>query len=81
MNKTETQSGSSLQRVVRRPRGRIPSDTKAWLAVNELDFGWQIAVCKCGGWYHQMDHIAPYHTEMNWCPKCKHKQDWNGPDA
>lgn len=59
-----------LQRLGRRPRGRIPSATKAWLAANEQDCGWQIAVCGCGGWYHKMDRLAPYHTEMNWCPKC-----------
>jgi uncharacterized protein YlaI len=81
MNSPETQSRHSVQRLVRRPRGRIPADTKAWLAVNESDCGWQIAVCKCGGWFHRMDHLAPYHTEMNWCPTCKHKPDWNGPDA
>lgn len=82
-NKRHAGSGAAVRcsAVVRRPRGRIPANTKAWLAVNEPHCGWQIAVCKCGGWYHRMDHLAPYHTEMNWCPKCKYKQDWNGPDA
>lgn len=65
----------------RKPSGRIPADTKAWLAVNEIDCGWEIAVCKCGRWYREMDHLAPYHTEMNWCQKCGHKKDWNGWDA
>jgi hypothetical protein len=62
---------------IKRPHGRIPLATKSWLAVNERESGWQISVCKCGGWYHKMDHLAPYHTEMNWCPKCKFKQDCN----
>ena len=66
--------------VVRRPRGRIPSDTKDWMEVNGKQY-WKLAICKCGRWYHGMDHLAPKHTEKNWCPKCGIKQDWNGPDA
>ena len=76
----DARGAHSLRRFVRRPRGRIPADTKAWLAVNGENF-WKLAVCKCGRWYHGMDHLAPYHTEKNWCPKCGIKQDWNGPDA
>lgn len=71
----------SMQRSVRRPTGRIPRGTKMWLAVNEPDCGWKIAICKCGRWYNEMDHLAPYHTEMCWCKRCGHKQDWHGPDA
>lgn len=55
---------------MRRPRGRIPADVKAWLEVNEHWTGWEIAVCNCGKWYGQMDPLAPYYTEMNWCKKC-----------
>jgi len=59
-----------MKRLVRRPIGRVPADVKAWLEVNESWTGWEIAVCDCGKWYHTMDHLAPYHTEMNWCKKC-----------
>ena len=52
------------------PIGRIPADTKAWLEVNEKWTGSEIAICSCGKWYHKMDHLAPYHTEYNWCKKC-----------
>lgn len=70
--------GDLLDELVRRPRGKIPSCTKEWLAVNEPDCGWEIAVCKCGGWYHEMDRLAPYHTELNWCPTCGHRQNLDG---
>ena len=55
---------------VKRPAGRVPNKVKAWLEVNEKFTGWKIAVCKCGKWYHSMDGLAPYYTEMNWCKKC-----------
>lgn len=54
----------------KRPKGRVPNDVKAWLEANEKSCGWEIAVCTCGKWYHLMDHLAPYHTEMNFCKKC-----------
>jgi hypothetical protein len=65
---------------LKRPRGRIPVRTKAWLDSNKPDCLWKMAICHCGRWFHRMDRLAPYHTEMNWCPTCGHKQDWNGPD-
>ena len=62
---------------IKRPKGRIPSDTKAWLEVNEEWTGWQIAVCDCGKWYHTMDYLAPYHTERNWCKQCGYESPSN----
>ena len=73
MKKSESKNDAPagvVKRLVRRPIGRVPSDVKAWLEVNESWTGWEIAVCGCGKWYHLMDHLAPYHTEMNWCKKC-----------
>jgi hypothetical protein len=69
-----------MKRLVRRPIGRVPADVKAWLEVNESWTGWEIAVCDCGKWYHTMDHLAPYHTEMNWCKKCGYQSPPNGMD-
>jgi hypothetical protein len=69
-----------LVRLVRRPVGRVPADTKEWLEVNESWTGWEIAVCDCGKWYHTMDHLAPYHTEMNWCKKCGYERHAQPPD-
>lgn len=52
-----------------KPRGRVSQDVKIWLEVN-ADCPWQMCVCKCGKWYTRMDHLAPYHTEKNWCKNC-----------
>jgi predicted amidophosphoribosyltransferase len=66
----------------RRPGGRMPNDVKAWLEVHESWTGWEIAVCcGCGKWYNYMDHLAPYHTEMNWCKKCGYKSSPNAKSA
>lgn len=64
---------------MRRPPGRIPADVKAWLEVNEQWTGWEIAVCSCGKWYDNMDPLAPYYTEMNWCSKCGYESPPNKP--
>ena len=66
-----------VEQLVRRPIGRVPADVKAWLEVNESWTGWEIAVCDCGKWYHTMDYLAPYHTEMNWCKKCGYQSPPN----
>lgn len=50
------------------PKGRIPRETKAWLKVYPQY--WGLAVCRCGKWYHEMDRLAPHHTEMNFCKDC-----------
>lgn len=63
-----------------RPKGRIPRDTKDWLTVNEKDWGWRIAVCKCGKWYDSIDDLAPYHYEFNWCSKCGYAHEQNIPE-
>ena len=60
---------------MKKPPGRIPIDTREWLAVNEPFTGWQIAVCNCGKWYNLMDYLAPYHTEKNWCNRCGYEGD------
>lgn len=67
---THMDLGFSEHCLVRRPVGRVPSDVKSWLEVHEPWTGWRIAVCRCGKWYSVMDHLAPYHTEMNWCKTC-----------
>ena len=64
--------GDGYEKYIKRPRGRIPKDTEGWLLVNEPECGWKIAVCQCGGWFHKMDRLAPYHMEYNWCPKCEY---------
>lgn len=56
------------KRVVKRPRGRIPKGTKAWVLLHPAH--WQTAVCECGRWFHEIDHLAPRHTEHNWCKRC-----------
>ena len=60
---------------MKRPPGRIPKETRAWLGVNQGIVGIEVAICDCGRWYHKMDHLAPYHTEMNWCKSCGYKKD------
>lgn len=57
-----------MSTTIKRPRGRIPKRTKAWLELNPEY--WELAVCKCGRWYRYMDKLAPYHVEMNWCDRC-----------
>ena len=66
-----------IKNSVRRPIGRVPVAVKAWLEVNQSWTGWEIAACECGKWYHAMDHLAPYYTEMNWCKKCGYQSPPN----
>ena len=62
-----------------RPKGRVPQDIQAWMDAND-EVPWEVCVChKCGRWFAEIDHLAPYHTEWCWCSKCGYL--WNKEDG
>lgn len=57
-------------RNLKKPRGRKPRIIRIWLEVNGEEC-WPSVVCEtCKGWVTSIDHLAPYHTEANWCERC-----------
>lgn len=64
------------------PKGQMPKhilefieDESEFSGIDKSTLAKLLTCDKCGKWVDDIDHLAPYHLEMNWCNKCGFAKD------